>query len=265
MLPSYSRPPPAIPHPTVARGYLAQATALALGLVPHSLDALMAAFQAHGAAHIYLIYEKAFNPPQLVARGVNIIWSNAATAKLDAMTAVSRLVTARTTRWKRHPGIAVYLWMGRFGTGQLSVAHFLPLSEEEHDAWNAEGKVSVDIFADVSPPQPPPRLQAVADIIKCVHTLQNHFKLYGSDLLINFTVGAVEFLEGVDTYLPMVLNQPHHVTRILSWVDQCFNDLFCACHEDVINAYYSHLEVGTCFYLLHKRHTKGPSLDYLRQ
>ena len=89
--------------------------------------------------------------------------------------------------------------------------------------------------------------------------------LHGSNLLIEFTRHAVEFLEGVETYLPSSLRQPQHVARILNWTDQCFNDLFSACHEDVINGSYTHLNVGSCFYLLHERHTKGPSLDYLRQ
>jgi hypothetical protein len=230
------------------------------------LTALLAAAQANNATHFNLIYDKkkAFNPP-LVARGVNLLWSNSATARLDAMTAVSRLVTTRSTRWKRHPGIAVYLWMGRFGIGQLSVAHFMPLSEEDHDSWNVDGKIPLDTFVSVSPPQPPPRLQSIADIIKCVRTLHHHFLLYGSDLLIDFTKRAVEFLEGVETYLPGTLRLSHHVARILSWTDQCFNDLFLACHDDVINSTYTHLYVASCFNLLHERHSKGPSLDFLRQ
>ena len=250
-----------IPLPTSAPD-----TALPPGSAPHSLDVMLASVQSQNAAHLHLLYDKkkAFNPP-LVARGINLLWSNATTARLDAMTAVSRLVTTRATRWKRHPGVATYLWMGRFGIGQLSVAHFIPLSEEEHDAWNADGKISLDTFAKVSPPQPPPRLHSIADIIKCVRTLHHHFLLYGSELLIDFTRRAVEFLEGVETYLPGTLRLSHHISRILTWTDQCFNDLFLACQDDVINGSYTHLYVAACFNLLHERHTKGPSLDYLRQ
>ena len=237
-----------------------------MGPVPHSLDTLLASTRGHSAAHLHLLYDKkkAFNPP-LVARGFNLLWSNAATMRLDAMTAVSRLVTTRSTRWKRHPGIAAYLWMGRFGIGQLSVAHFVPLSEEDHDSWNMDGKVSLDSFAGVSPPQPPPRLDSIADIIKCVCTLHHHFLLYGYDLLIDFTRRAVEFLEGVETYLPGTLRLSPHIARILTWTDQFFNDLVLACHDDVMNTSYTHLYVASCFNLLHERHTKGPSLDYLRQ
>ena len=75
----------------------------------------------------------------------------------------------------------------------------------------------------------------------------------------------MEFLEGVETYLSSGLRQPQHVARILTWTDQCFNDTFCACHENVINGSYTHLNAVACFNLLHERHTKGPSLDYLRQ
>ena len=82
---------------------------------------------------------------------------------------------------------------------------------------------------------------------------------------MDFTRKAVEFLEGVETYLPGNLRQPRHVSRILTWTDQCFNDLFSSCHEDVINGSYTHLAIVSCFHLLHERHTKGPSLDYLRQ
>ncbi len=154
----------------------------------------------------------------------------AATARLDAMTAVSRLVTARSTWWKRHQGIEFFLWLGRFGVGQLSVAHFFPISEEDHDSWNVDEKVSMDTFASVSQPQPLPRLDTIVDIIKCVCTLQHGFILYGSELLMNFIRRAVEFLEGVKTYLPGTLRLPSHVHIILAWTDQCFNDLFSACH-----------------------------------
>jgi hypothetical protein len=102
--------------------------------------------------------------------------------------------------------------MGQFGIVQLSVAHFPPLSEEEHDYWNIDGKVSRDTFAGVSPPQPPPRLHSIADIIKCVRTLQHHFLLYGSDLLMDFTKRAIDFLEGVETYLSGTLRLlPHRL------------------------------------------------------
>ena len=72
-------------------------------------------------------------------------------------------------------------------------------------------------------------------------------------------------LEGLETYLPIYLRQPCHVDRILLWMDQCFNDLFSACLEDVVHGTYTHLDIGACFLILHDRHTKGPSLDYLRQ
>ena len=215
-------------------------------------------------SHMVYDKKKAFNPP-LVARGINLLWSNDATARLDPTTAVSRLITSRSTRWKRHPGIAVYLWMGRFGPGQLSIAHFFPLSEEEQEAWNENGRVAMDTFVKIFPPQPPPILSSIADIIKCVRALKHHFLVYGSDLLISFTRNAVEFLEGAETYLPTTLCLPHHIRRLSSWVDQCFRDLFCACHDDVINGTYTHLHIGSCFYLTHERHTKGPSLDFLRQ
>ena len=80
-----------------------------------------------------------------------------------------------------------------------------------------------------------------------------------------FTRNAVEFLEGVESYLPSGLCLPHHIRRILAWVDHCFNELFSACNEDVIDGTCTHLHVGSCFHLVHDRHTKGPSLDFLRQ
>ena len=69
--PAHPGPQPTCSQPLVRRGDLAQSTAMTLGLIPHSLEALMPAFHAHGCCYhpLNLRQEKGLQPATGRSRG----------------------------------------------------------------------------------------------------------------------------------------------------------------------------------------------------
>ncbi|ETV74382.1 hypothetical protein H257_10973 [Aphanomyces astaci] len=150
---------------------------------------------------------------------------------LPPMELTSRLSCDPWIGFTPHPGIFTYLYDLSFGSGSLSVAHFLPLTDHERRTWNDDAAVNPRNFsASVSPPRPR-SLQSAQAILYALDTLDAFFlpSAYGSPTASQYFSCTKRFCTALNRRFPIA---PLSVPVVVAWLDDQFHSFGSAIATD---------------------------------
>ncbi|KDO17940.1 hypothetical protein SPRG_16652 [Saprolegnia parasitica CBS 223.65] len=156
-------------------------------------------------------------------------------------------------RFAAYPGLVTRLLSTEFGAGNLSIAHFLPMSDEAIDKLLTASATNMINFGVNAPLPRASMVTSIEDLEASVVNLQRFYATYGSFVSQSFVAQVYSF---VNTARFTMCFSAGHLKALVKWVDLCFQRFNTELSQDVqehdvdVNG-KRHLEVSKYLSLTH--------------
>lgn len=198
--------------------------AMRLASAAKSLPEYMAQFQA---------LPKAANPMQFAPTQVEAHWWICSPRWQSVMPLefLSAAQSAKIYLFIPHPGIFTCLFDFRFGSGLLSLDHFLPIDLHQRNTWNDKLRLATNHFPkSLTPPSPRRRCNSMSDVCEAIKGVSVFANAFGSPSLLRFVSAAESFASHFRYNQELMASD---VDQVVLWLNQRFEEFGHALLADV--------------------------------